>query len=94
MLQMLLVDRFKLKTHWEARQGPTYNLVVAKRGPKMRPAKGTPPSAEEQQEWGEQPIPAIYQRGDSSVGFEFVAHECPMNNLAETLAHNWPSRNR
>ena len=30
MLQALLADRFKLKAHWETREGDTYNLVVAK----------------------------------------------------------------
>jgi uncharacterized protein (TIGR03435 family) len=36
MLQTLLVDRFKLKTHYETRQGPVYRMVVAQRG-KMGP---------------------------------------------------------
>jgi len=35
MLQALLADRFKLKTHWETREGSVFNLVVAKNGPKM-----------------------------------------------------------
>jgi len=86
MLQTLLVDRFKLKVHWETREGPTYDLVVAKKGPKMQLAKGGPPSAEEQKMWGDRPIPPLYQRGGSDVGFEFVAHGCSMSDLAETLA--------
>lgn len=35
MLQRLLVDRFKLKVHWETRQRPQYKLVIAKGGPKL-----------------------------------------------------------
>jgi uncharacterized protein (TIGR03435 family) len=35
MFQALLEDRFKLKTHWETRQGDVYNLVLAKGGPKL-----------------------------------------------------------
>jgi uncharacterized protein (TIGR03435 family) len=35
MLQPLLADRFKLKVHWETRQLPQYELVVAKGGPKL-----------------------------------------------------------
>jgi uncharacterized protein (TIGR03435 family) len=40
MLQTLVGDRFKLKIHWETREGPTYDLVVAKKGPKMQLVKG------------------------------------------------------
>jgi uncharacterized protein (TIGR03435 family) len=34
-LQALLSERFKLVVHREPRQGPVYNLVVAKDGPKL-----------------------------------------------------------
>jgi uncharacterized protein (TIGR03435 family) len=37
MLQALLEDRFKLKTHWEDRPGAVYALTVAKGGPKLKP---------------------------------------------------------
>lgn len=36
MLQALLEDRLKLKTHHETREVPVYALIVAKGGPKMR----------------------------------------------------------
>ena len=36
MVQALLVDRFKLATHWETREGAVYELVIAKGGPKLR----------------------------------------------------------
>jgi uncharacterized protein (TIGR03435 family) len=36
MLQGLLADRFKLKTHRESKQQPVYALVVAKNGPKLQ----------------------------------------------------------
>lgn len=32
MLQTLLIERFKLKTHYETRQGPVYRMVMAQRG--------------------------------------------------------------
>ena len=35
MLQALLEDRFKLRTHWETKEGDIYNLVVAEGGPKL-----------------------------------------------------------
>lgn len=39
MEQSLLADRFKLKVHFETREMPGFALVVAKSGPKLRPAK-------------------------------------------------------
>jgi len=39
MLQRLLEDRFKLKTHSEVREVPVYALTVAKGGPRLQPFK-------------------------------------------------------
>lgn len=86
MLQTLLADRFNLKVHWETREGPTYNLVVSKHGPKMKEATGGPPSPEEIKVWGDKPIPALYQKGNSQAGFDFIAHACSMRDIAEMLA--------
>jgi uncharacterized protein (TIGR03435 family) len=36
MMQSMLMDRFRLKAHWEMRQMPTYNLVAAKNGVKAK----------------------------------------------------------
>ena len=47
MLQALLEERFKLKTHWETKEGDVYNLVVAKGGPKLGAEGSMPPSADE-----------------------------------------------
>jgi uncharacterized protein (TIGR03435 family) len=38
MLQRLLADRFKLTSHWEQREISSYELVVAKGGPKLKTA--------------------------------------------------------
>ena len=38
MMQALLAERFKLKVHTEAKQVPTFQLVVAKPSPKLRDA--------------------------------------------------------
>jgi uncharacterized protein (TIGR03435 family) len=86
MLQVLLADRFKLKVHWETREGPTYNLVVVKNGPKLHEAKDEPPSPEEAKKFGDRPIPHIYQQGDSRVGFDFIAHDCSISDLVPMLA--------
>ena len=39
MIQSLLADRFGLKTHREQRELPIYDLVIAKSGSKLTPAK-------------------------------------------------------
>lgn len=36
MLQSLLAERFKLKVHYETKEFPVYNLVVAKGGPRLK----------------------------------------------------------
>jgi uncharacterized protein (TIGR03435 family) len=45
MFQQLLADRFKLQTHWETREQPVYDLVVARKGftlkPSTEPGSGT-----------------------------------------------------
>ncbi|MFZ0302957.1 MAG: TIGR03435 family protein [Terracidiphilus sp.] len=38
MMQSLLADRCKLKVHWETREGPVYDLVIARGGLKMKAA--------------------------------------------------------
>ena len=50
MLQNLLADRFKLATHHEARESPEYRLVVAKGGPKLKPAKQSDAGGDDQQD--------------------------------------------
>ncbi len=42
MMQTLLEDRFQLRVHRETREGPIYELVVAKGGSKLLPAKQGP----------------------------------------------------
>ncbi len=42
MQQSLLAERFKLKMHFETREMPVYELVVAKGGSKLTPAKNPP----------------------------------------------------
>jgi uncharacterized protein (TIGR03435 family) len=42
MMRALLEDRFQLKVHREKKEGPAYELTVAKGGPKIQSANGTP----------------------------------------------------
>ena len=85
MLQSLLEDRFKLKTHWETKQGDIYNLVVARSGPKLDAKGSKPPPAEELKFFADQPVPPIHQNCDGTRGCEFIAHGGTMSMFAEML---------
>jgi uncharacterized protein (TIGR03435 family) len=84
MLQALLEERFKLKTHWETKEGDVYHLVVAKGGPKLGGEGSMALSADELKRFGDRPVPPLYQKNDGQ-GFDFLAHGCSMSQLVETL---------
>ena len=44
MLRNFLTDEFRLKTHFEKKEQPIYELVVAKGGTKLKPSEGGPAS--------------------------------------------------
>jgi uncharacterized protein (TIGR03435 family) len=85
MLQALLEERFKLKTHWETKEGDVYHLVVAKGGLKLGAEGSMPLSADERKGFGDRPVPALYQKNDGA-GFDFIAHGCSMGQWVEMLA--------
>jgi uncharacterized protein (TIGR03435 family) len=62
ILQSMLVDRFKLKTHAETKTLPVYELVVAKGGLKL---KATPATAGDGQEMPREGMITVH-RGDLS----------------------------
>jgi uncharacterized protein (TIGR03435 family) len=84
MLRALLEERFKLKTHWETKEGDVYNLIVAKGGPKLGAEGSMPPSADELKIFGDSPVPALQQKNDGQ-GYDFVAHGCSMDQWTGTL---------
>ncbi len=84
MLRALLEERFKLKTHWETREGDTYNLVVAKGGPKLGAEGSMPPSEEELKNFGDHPVPTLRQKGDHGLP-EWVGNACRMGDLASIM---------
>lgn len=83
IMQTLLAERFNLRVHWETRDSSTFDLVVSKNG--RLKSTGAPPSAEEVRRFGDRPVPALYQKGDSRQGFEYIAHGATVNDLASTL---------
>jgi bla regulator protein blaR1 len=73
-LQMLLADRFQLKVHREMKELPIYALVVAKSGPKIKPA-------------GREPGPAgLTVRGDDAGQTAITGKSVPMAALARLLS--------
>jgi len=50
MLQVLLVDRFKLAVHRETREQPVYALSADKNGPRLKPAATNSPAANDSDE--------------------------------------------
>ena len=84
MLQVLLADRFKLKTHWETKEGNTYSLVVAKGGPKLGAEGSMPPTAAEVRIFHDRPVPPLHQVSYEGKP-EWVAHGCSMGNWTGLL---------
>ena len=85
MMQVLLADRFQLKVHWETKEGPIYDLVVAKGGSKLHPGGSMPPTEGELQSWGDKKIPPVHENGSSWAGFDLIGHQCSMDSLAQAL---------
>jgi len=85
MLQVLLADRFKLKAHWKTKGGGTYNLVLAKGGPKLGAQGSMPLSEEEKKNYGDRPIPALNQQKCDEHGCAYIAHGCSMSGLVSML---------
>jgi uncharacterized protein (TIGR03435 family) len=90
MLQTLLAERFKLKAHWETRNGDAYDLVVAKAG-KLK-STGAAPSAEELKYLSGRSTPRLYQAPiDFTVGKYFgfgsmyIGHEATIADIAHLL---------
>ncbi len=85
MLQVLLAERFNLKVHWETKEGDVYNLA-AKKSSKLRESNGGPPSAEERKIFGDRPVPALYQSGNSRDGFAVNCRGCTIAMIVRMLA--------
>jgi uncharacterized protein (TIGR03435 family) len=84
MMQALLADRFKLKAHWETREGDVYTLLVAKGGPKLGAQGSMPLSAEEKEEIGYSPEHPLFQNCDGN-GCVFIAHGSAMDQWVGML---------
>jgi uncharacterized protein (TIGR03435 family) len=84
MMQVLLADRFKLKTHWEQRAGYSYALVVVKPG-RLHESNGGAPTEAEIKRFGSHPVPSLYQRFDGQR-YNWVGNGADMKELAALLS--------
>jgi uncharacterized protein (TIGR03435 family) len=87
MLQNLLAERVRLQVHWETKETPSFDLVVAKAGPKFKEAASTPsPAARFPEGYPDLPpgeeTTGITQRGRAV----FRAHGEAMERIADLLS--------
>jgi len=81
-MQALLADRFKLRTHWETREGDVFDLIQAKGGSKLLPP-GTLALTAKEKQWDSKPR-ELHQENDGN-GYDFVGHSCPIGDLVQLL---------
>ncbi|MGC2161334.1 MAG: TIGR03435 family protein [Silvibacterium sp.] len=78
MIQGLLTDRFKLKTHFGTKELPIYLLKVSSRGPRFSESANTPGSSTSGID--------CLAKGTSRVGYLPIEH-CSMSGFARILTH-------
>ena len=84
MLEVLMEERFKLKTHLDTKEGDTYTLVLAEGGPKLGAEGSMPPSADELKSFGDHPAPVLRQVMHEHEA-AWIAHGCSMEQWAKLL---------
>jgi uncharacterized protein (TIGR03435 family) len=88
MYQPLLIDRFRLKFHWDDRLVPGYRLGVTKRGSKLLPSGSLPrdPSLANMRV-GPDMVPAtIYQHHDDLGGTVYTGRGASLADIANVVA--------
>ena len=89
MVQVMLAERFHLKLHEETRPATTYELTVAKGGPKFHEGKPLTP------EPGESPdsyrLRPIRQLGGTATSFKFISQGGTMAEFARMLSGQFGS---
>jgi uncharacterized protein (TIGR03435 family) len=89
MLQDLLAERFKLAVHRGTKEHAIYALIVAKNGPKLKPAEATlPDQARKPTNIGKgdaPPLGAMMMRFDPS-GMHLRAPSATLSNFADMLS--------
>ncbi len=79
MLQTLLAERFQLKVHHIQKDFPTYNLVVNKGGPRLKPSTADATFS-------------VHMSSDGPYAVRFEAAQTTMQRLADTLSGPYSGR--
>jgi uncharacterized protein (TIGR03435 family) len=87
MLQDLLIERFKLTFHREKKEMPTYDLVVAKNGPRLKESPEATPSSD----------PSTYKPPSGPLkkdkdGFPIIPPEDPRPMMSAMEGPRWVQR--
>ncbi len=85
-LQALLADRFKLKVHWETRDGDVFDLVQTKGGSKLLPPGSLPLTPMEKQWAATDSKPRPLHQENDGRGYDWIGHSCPIGNLVSILS--------
>lgn len=91
MLQRLLAERFGLKVHWDTKEMPLYELVVAKNGPKFKESKGEKedPAAEPAKPFGppKRDSEGYPEMAPGRSGTIMMSGRARMQTMHETMEH-------
>lgn len=87
MLQDLLIERFKLTFHREKKEMPTYDLVVAKNGPKVKESSEAPPLGDPN---AYKPPPGPSKKDKD--GFPIIPPEDPRPMMSAMEGPRWVQR--
>ena len=102
LVKTLLADRFKLKTHMETRELPTYELVVARSdgtlGPDIKPSTSDCSGAAEAQKKLAEAIlkggPAAHRVVDAQAGRDGEVRDRACDQSSQSCGGLWPPRRR
>lgn len=86
MLQALLVDRFRLKFHWEELSVSGYRLVIAKSGSKLLPSGSLPMDADGLKMKGPDGKPPVIHSHYSELGVEHMGREASLADIASLVS--------
>jgi uncharacterized protein (TIGR03435 family) len=85
MERAMLVDRFKLKMHRQPKQVPTYELVVAKGGPRFKESTGPDPNTPNGRDGKPQTMSLAPRRSNNGIEFVMQAYSMSMEELTTFL---------
>jgi uncharacterized protein (TIGR03435 family) len=94
MEQAMLADRFRFKMHRQPRQVPTYELVVAKAGPRLKESTGPNPNAPIGPDGKPQTMSMGTRPSRNAVEVVMQAYSMSMEELADFLGYvSWVGLN-